>query len=370
MDETDAAAPSIPPANKLNFAERTGRLVLVITVLGALGLGYFKALLFALNNLTTKIYMPHIISHEHIIAACMLSTALLILVHAVWYCYCEFSALNYTNRDDNDSETLRMINKADDGYGSVFKLSPLYVAFSVLTVLLYSIVFGFIVLNLLVMSITLIYLSIFLLLLLFKKFRKEVWKGLALLKRYFVSHWGKLIVWVAVTIVMLAYLFIGMSLSQQAVFTVKFADEGSAPIKINFENTIPEKVTVQFYSVDEGNNEQLTKEFEVTKSEFRRSFIEVTEKTLAPDKISFMTLPDIEMKKGSQAYISRKSHYDFSYEINALDNLKQGKNYVVVQFNTGSSNNSEYYKIVNQIDLDDKGAVWINKGEFQEKLKR
>jgi|GEM_PF-5516699 len=362
--------PPHPNPNRLNFAERTGRLVLIITVLGILGVGYSKAFLFAFNNLADKIYMPYIISHEHIIAACMLSTALLVLVHAIWYCYCEFSALNYTNRDDSDSEAIRNISKADIAYGTVFKASPLYFTLSTIAILLFSIVFGIIAGNILVIYALPILVAIFFVFLFFKKFRQEVLKGLLLLKRYIVSNWGNLTLWGSITLAILMYLVIAMSVVHNLVFTAKFSNENSAPILLNFENTVPEKVTVKFYSVDKENNEQLTKEITITESQFKRSFIEVTEKPISTEKRSFITLLDNEMRKGAEAYVSRKSHYNYSYDINARDNLRQGKNFIVIQFNTGTFNNEEYYKIVNQIDLYNNGTLVINTTQFQEKLKR
>ena len=369
MKESNSDVSIIPSHNSLNFAERTGRLVLITTVLGILGVGYSKVLIFAINTFSDKIYKPYIISHEHIIVACMLSTAFIILGHTIWYCYCEFSALNYTNRDDKEIAATRIINRADMAYSSIFKASPLYLTLSIMTFLLVTYILGIIVRNILIICIPIIPLLTLMFFFSFKNFSREVKKGFILLKKYIVSNWGNLVLWGILTGFMLVYLIIAMSVSQKSVFTAKFQNESSLPIKLNFENTIPEKVTIKFYSVDVGDKDELIKEVDITKSEFKRSFIEVTEKPSTSDKKSFVTLLDNEMKKGKEAYISKKSHYNFSYGINARDNLKQGKNFIVIQFNIGSLDNKEYYKIVNQIDLDEKGVALINKDQFQEKLK-
>ncbi|MNY71863.1 hypothetical protein D3C86_2102970 [compost metagenome] len=68
--------------------------------------------------------------------------------------------------------------------------------------------------------------------------------------------------------------------------------------------------------------------------------------------------------------MSNKSKYEYNYKLETIEYLKQGKNFVVIKFNVGTSNNHEYFKIVNEIYMDDKSVITSNKEEFRENLKR
>ncbi|SFE74758.1 hypothetical protein SAMN04487969_10667 [Paenibacillus algorifonticola] len=355
-------------SNKLNFGERSGRLVLITAVLGVLGAGYFKILKFTLNNLANKIYLSFFISYEHIIAACMLSSAFLILVYAIYYCYCEFAALNYTNRDEGNNEALQVMHKADLAYNYVFKFSSLAFILSGITIVMYINIVGFLSLQYLVMGVTIFLFLLFLFFLAFKNIRQELCKSLVSLKNYIISNRGKIASWFITTFIIIYFIFITMSFSQTTVFTTEFSNKSSAPIKFHFENSVPDKITLQFYFVDKDNNEHLTKQTEIETSQFRRSFIEVTEQSQQSKESSIITFLNDEMSKSQDAYIAEDSHYDYNYELNSIDYLKKGKNFVIILFNKNSMNNNKNYRIVNQIDINENGDVIINQDKFQEKF--
>ncbi|OAS13358.1 hypothetical protein [Paenibacillus oryzisoli] len=360
-------APSASNIN-LSFTERTARLVLVLTVIGALAIVYQKALGFFFKALSYKIYLPFLISYEHVIISCMLSSGLLILLSLVSYCYSEFFALNHLHNHETSSSR---VNTADERYDLLFKLLQLYTALTFSFNLLFIIVIGTIAKNYITISLTSFFIFLFIILLIFKRARTNLRSVFQLFGDFFSKKWKQIILWFGVTTTLLFLLIVIMAGSQKAFFIAKFTTDAKAPINFHFENSIPEKIILYFYSVDINDNEVLTKELELTRSQFRRSFIEVMEKQESNGSATFFKNIDAQIYKGSsKAFMSNKSKYEYNYKLDTIEYLKQGKNFVVINFNLGALNNHEYFNIVNEIHMDDKNTITINKEEFRENIKR
>ncbi|SET06408.1 hypothetical protein [Paenibacillus sp. NFR01] len=345
--------------DELSFAERTGRLVLVTTVIGVLAIGYYKLLKIAIDLLFSKIYLKFPFSTEHLIVTCMLTTGLLILIRTIYYCFCEFSALDYSNKGTKRKENIK---RADDSYSMLFKFSYLYVGLSIFISALFTIATAIYFQNIIIISFFIVLLSPFLLGLFSRNFRQQIHKGLLIIKKNLKEIWA----WGGISIIILMLLVVTMGGMQKLSFQVNFINDKKLPIKIHFENKIPDNVTLSFISTnDNEENDILTKEIKLTEKDFNRSFIEATEKSIKETKThSIINYLNKEMKKGFQeAYLSKISHYDYNYALNASSYLKPGKNYVVIQFQIESLNN-RFYKIVNEIDVSEAGAFLINKEDF------
>ncbi|MGZ7445053.1 hypothetical protein [Paenibacillus sp. TH7-28] len=339
--------------DSLSFSDRVSRLVLMTAILGGLSLFYIKALGAILNTLTTKIYLQSFFNSEHILASGMLSTGVLILGYAGWYCYCELLALNHIYKTNNESK--KIIQNADKSYAFLFRLIRLYITSSMLITIASIIVIGFIVKNYIIFGLFFFTLLIFLVIIIVPKSRKLInHKKIA---NFFKINGVALSVWLIVTFFMFCTIFVAMGAHQKSVFKIDFASSSNLPIKFHFRSSVPDKISVSFYSLDKNSNTNLTKQIIVNESDFNHSFVEVTEKPGSNSNFSWLNVIDKEVKKSQEtALVSNISKYDYKYDLNSLKYLKEGRNFVIIEFISNSGLNNKFYKIVNQIDVDKHGV--------------
>ncbi|MNW37770.1 hypothetical protein D3C74_148220 [compost metagenome] len=340
--------------DSLSFSDRVSRLVLMTAILGGLSLVYIKALGTILSTLTTKIYLQSFFNFEHVLSSGMLSTGVLILGYAVWYCYCELLTLNHIYKSNNESK--KILQLADKSYALLFRLIRLYVTSSILITIISIIVIGFIVKNYIIIGLFFFVFFIFLVMIIFPKSRKLI--SHKKIFDFVKTNRVALFIWLIVTFLMFCTIFIAMETHQKSMFKIDFVSSSNTlPIKFHFKNSVPDKISVSFYSIDKNNNSNLTKQIIINGSDFSRSFVEVTEKPISSSTFSWLNIIDKEVKKSQDtALVANLSKYDYKYDLNSLMYLKEGRNFVKIEFNSNSGFNDKFYKIVNQIDIDKYGV--------------
>jgi hypothetical protein len=337
----------------LSFSDRIGRLVLMTAILGGLSVFYTKALSTILSTLTTKIYLQSFFNTEHILASGMLSTGVLVLIYAIWYCYCELLTLNHMYKSNNES--IKIIHNADKNYGQLFEIIKLYVTSSVLITVLSTFVIGFIVKNYIIIGSFFFFLLILSIILIVPKSRKVIINKKVLI--FFKTNGFAFSIWLVVTFIMFCALFIAMSSHQKSVFKIDFSSNTNLPINFHFKSSVPERINVSYYSIDNKNKITLTKKLIINESDFSHSFVEVTEKPETSTNLSWLKVIDKEIKKSQEtALISNISKYDYKYELNSINYFKKGQNFVIIEFVSNYGLSNKFYKIVNQIDVIESGV--------------
>lgn len=337
---------------KLSFSDRISRLVLMTAILGALTVIYLKVSQVIFHSLTTKIYLQSYVNTEHILASCVLSTGLLVLIYAVWYCYCELNALNHSHI--LSSKSLDIVNKADKSYSTIFNIIKIYISLSILITVASVLIIGVITENSVIISLCVLLLLIALLLITIPKSRKLILNKLRIILN---SNNNKvpILVWIVFTLFMFFAIIIAMSLHQNRLFKIKFDNSPSIPITFHFTNMVPEKISISYYSVNSNSITTLTKKKIINKSDFYRSFIEITEQPDSSSNSSWLEVIDRNIRR-SQKTISTKSKYDYKYELHSIDYLKMGQNFVIIEFTISSEIKDKFYRIVNQVDVNNDGV--------------
>ncbi|MGG4392935.1 hypothetical protein ABEX25_01280 [Paenibacillus thiaminolyticus] len=346
---------------ELTFSERTARLVLVISVLSALFILYWKALFFFLDTVSKKAYLPSLISYEHIIISCMLSSGLLILIFAVYYCFSEFSALN--KRSDDRS------NKADENYDLLFKLFEMCLYLTVISLYSFVLLFHYLIGNYIISIFFSFPLLLFLPLLIFKKTRKIVHNFVSSLLKFTYKNWRKILVWFTLSALILFFLLIKMTYNQNSFFSIKFSNNTDASIKFHFTNTIPEQIELVYYSVNQHDVVTKTTTFIINKQDFRRSSIEVFGKDEENSEPTLINRINDEITKGTRdTYFISKSLYEYNFEHSSSKYLSEGKNIIVINFYKPYISYNQHYQIINEVHLDKGKHLTINKSEFSGNL--
>lgn len=345
--------------NNLSFSERVSRLVLMTAILGGLSLFYIKILKLIVNNLTNKIYLQSIINTEHILASAMLSSGIIILACAVWYCYCELLTLNHVNKTNSTSK--KIIQNSENSYSFLFTVIKLCLILSAISTMISIITIAIIVKNYFVIGFFLFLILIFGIMIFHPKTKKSVIKKEIL--RFFKTNKIVIFIWLIITFFAFFIIFLSMGAHQKETFNIHFTNASKIPIEFHFKNSVPDNISLSFYSIDEQNKMHLTKETKISKSDFKTSYIEVTEQQ--PESVSnFSWLNTInkELKKNQEAaFISNVSRYDFKYEFNSLEYLKTGRNFVVIKFKSISGLNDNFYNLGNEIDISEQGVSFTTK---------
>ncbi|WP_020620435.1 hypothetical protein [Paenibacillus daejeonensis] len=359
MNDSPKGTSTTPTKYRINFGERTGRLVLVTTIVGALGIGYFKAFQLLMSSLSDKIYLKYYINHEHIITASLLSTAILLLITLVRYCYFELLALN-NSLSENDGEKFI---KADSAYQSIFEFASLYVILSITLIFSSFFILGILVANYITIVTLILILLIFSPFIFFKKIRKETQTGIARLIKYSIDKKWRILIWFA-TSISICFIIILITLSNQKMeFEVNFNKDN---IQLHFKNVLPEKTVIQFISTL-NESEQLNNEVILNGNDFSYSFVEVLQRSQESDRFLFTKILKTEMNKGSEAYLVSNSSYDYKYKVDLNGQLKTGTNYIVIEFVT-TGLTEKHYRLLNQVNVDTQGNVLFNNERFHEKL--
>lgn len=325
--------------NELTISERNSRLLLIITSIGIV-LFLFKLLSMVLEEVYQKLYITKVfpfglgLGPEHIILPMLLSSTLIIIFFGIKYCYSEY--INFANINIKSIRTDYQ-NKADTNYkqmlGILQLLFLLSVSITTLTILFFQSYKLFVLITILLL---------FTIVIRNKDVRSWYKRNKSI---YFPTKdsllFESLAFWFGLSCLffILGFSFIDTHLKPSVEIRFNTVKK-EVPMQIKFANQLPDKITLLIL------NKNSKKTITLKENDFLDSFVESTEPIEKAEKVDISTKTDIKL-------IFNQSYYDYITTKEIGNFLKDGTNYIVINFksNPYSLINEKNYRIVNRIDI-------------------
>ncbi|MEK4495494.1 hypothetical protein [Ureibacillus sp. FSL W8-0352] len=328
----------------LSFGERSTRIVLLITLFGALGYIAKTLLKIYISIFSEKIYLDFPFSAEHIIIVLIISYFFIIFIKILQYLYYELYSFSfYFGKNSNINHQIKTVEQANKYYYYIFLACK--------EVAIYSIVIGFITIgilniylkNIIVIAILIILLLIIILLI---SLKREKFSEIFRIKKLFNSTLGLLIG------ISFFSFFIGVHFYIQPVnLEVAFETQGEEELLvINSKYYLPSSANIIFLSEDENGEYILSKSIILEDKDFINTFIEVKQSEVSSNN-KFLKVIDNLTKKSKEVYVIKDTDIKYTYKLNYESYLIEGNNKVVINLDIEEGILNKSFKIVNHINV-------------------
>jgi hypothetical protein len=311
--------------NDLGFAERTTRLILVLTILGG-GLGVISNFFwkFFVYVFSTRLYLSQFIGYEHIFALCLGVSLSMVIINIIVYIWREFNSLNIKLAPDK-KDTQR-IDDANQAYGNIFKSIYTNSLISFIMFVFFIIFRNFYIGDQLVICLTYGFAFIILVVLIIAWY---------LNRRQAMVLFGILVDKcknISALLFLRFFIFIGVSIFWFIIGIGIMNSKQSLDININEDSIIfnsknfaPENVAISFISFDQGNK-QVTKQISLKRDDFKVAYQEVVESQSTDFDLLYKLR---KLPSGSNQSIQLgNTEYNYMYKLNYKKYIQNGDNYI------------------------------------------